>query len=331
MTISALTGERTVNLSNRAFWGPVDLCPLCGGREFSEFLRAPDPHYGNPGTFPVARCADCGLNFLNPQPTAAYLATAYPEDYYAYHVKVPTTPRERLVKKTKRVLRTLLYFHVNVTADPLFAKPGTMLDLGCGSGWFLAEMRDKGWRVHGVEPGLDAARLGREIYALDIFAGTIEEANYPTFTFDYVRSNHSFEHLNNPRQVLSEIRRVLKPNGKLLIGVPNVEGLAARFFGRYWWYLGAPVHPFGYSPRTLTRLLKEEGFEVERVRFNSTYAGIFGSLQIYVNRKNGRRSEQGWIFRNPVLMLGGHWLACIADLFRCGDCIEVTARRSPDR
>lgn len=161
---------------------------------------------------------------------------------------------------------------------------------------------------------------------IDIRAGTIDAAGFESEMFDYVRSNHSFEHLHNPREVLSEIRRILKPNGLLFIGVPNVAGLASKIFGTYWWYLGAPVHTFGYSPSSLSHLLIKAGFEIKQVKYNSTFAGIFGSLQIYWNRRNGRNSEDGWIFQSRVLRVFGHWLARLSDLFHSGDCIEVIAQ-----
>src|SRR5262245_13376794 len=106
-----------------------------------------------------------------------------------------------------------------------------MLDLGCGTGVFLAAMRDRGWNVNGVEFNPIAAKLGQETYGIEMYPGTLEQANYPAQTFDYVRSNHSFEHMLNPREVLREIRRIIKPNGTLFVGVPNVEGWAAKAFG----------------------------------------------------------------------------------------------------
>ncbi len=122
------------------------------------------------------------------------------------------------------------------------------------------------------------------------------------------------------------MRRIVKPTGLLFIGVPNVAGMMARVYGTYWWYLGAPVHPFGYNPDSLRRILSESGFEVERVNYNSTFAGFFGSLQLYLNRNNGKLGEDGWITQNRVLMVIGHWIARIIDLMRMGDCIEVIAR-----
>lgn len=314
------------DFAKSADWQQLIGCPLCGSESLRTVKLAYDPHYGNQGQFPVDECVGCGLNFMNPMPTAEYLSKAYPSEYYSYHYQSPRTLKQRVVKKLKRLARALIYYHSSKTMDPKFRTPGTMLDIGCGAGSFLAEMRDKGWKVYGAELSPDAAERGRIQSGLEIFGGTVHDAKFPSKFFDYVRTNHSFEHVHNPREVIREIRRILKPNGKLFIGVPNVTGLAARKWGIYWWYLGAPVHTFGYSANTLSRLLNDEGFVVERVNYNSTYAGIFGSLQIYLNRNSDNLSEEGHVFKNPVLMLTGHWLARLTDLLQMGDCIEVIAR-----
>lgn len=308
------------DFSDRRYWGILTACPLCGGFRFHHEVTARDPHYGNPGTFRIAECDDCGMHFLNPMPTKEYLSSAYPDNYYAH---APGGSKS-MTRRIKKILRILLCFRQN-TKDPKFSHPGRVLDVGCGYGFFLAPMKEKGWAVYGVEPDAVAAERGRR-NGIDIFAGFIDQANYPSGYFDYVRSNHSFEHVHNPKEVLREMRRVIKPTGYLFIGVPNVKGLMARIFGAHWWYLGAPVHTFGYCPETLESLLVSEGFKVESVKYNSTFAGIFGSLQIYLDRNNGKLSEDGFIVRNPVLMVIGHWMARILDLLKVGDCIEVIAR-----
>jgi len=84
---------------------------------------------------------------------------------------------------------------------------------------FVTPMKEKGWSVYGV-----AAERGRS-EGFDILGGFIDRANFPSEYFDYVRSNHSFEHMHNPREVLREMRHIIKPSGYLFIRVPNVKGL----------------------------------------------------------------------------------------------------------
>lgn len=298
-------------------------CPLCEKERFEQAYFARDWHYGIPGEYRIVRCSECSLIFLNPMHSDEELSAMYPADYYAYQDNFSRS-------RWKEVVKTLLWFRIG-TKDPQFAAPGRMLDLGCGSGWFMREMRDKGWDVYGVEINSSASELGRKKAALNIFAGTLQQAGFPSDFFDYVRANHSFEHIACPGKTLDEIHRVLKPGGRLLIGVPNAAGLNARIFRQYWWYLGAPVHPFTYSVGTLSRLLRKHHFEHLKVTYNSDFSGILGSSQIWANRKNGRASTEGALIRNPVLKVLSHWTAKCIDLFEAGDAIEVTAAKDGER
>jgi SAM-dependent methyltransferase len=298
-------------------------CPLCEKEKFEPLCVAKDRHYGIPGTYRIVRCAGCSLIFLNPMYSAQELGALYPPDYYAYQDRLSPDPWKELVKK-------LLGLRIR-TRDPVFQRPGVMLDLGCGSGWFLFEMRDRGWQTFGVETNSVAADLGRKNADLNIFPGSLAQANYSSSSFDYVRSNHSFEHISCPNETLQEIYRILRPGGKVLIGVPNIASLNARVFGEYWWYLGAPVHPFTYSVETLSCLLRKHNFHIQTVSYNSDYAGILGSLQILLNRQNGRKSSSGMAITNPVLRTVCHWVAKGLNALKTGDAIEIVASKPEEQ
>lgn len=251
------------------------------------------------------------------------LAALYPSHYYAYQ-------DEFQIRKWKELARRLLGYRVG-TKEPRFQAPGTILDLGCGSGWFLDRMQSRGWKTYGVEISEQAALLGREARGLQIFCGTLQDAKFSSECFDYVRANHSFEHISCPNETLDEIHRILKPQGKLLIGVPNVHSLNARVFKQYWWHLCAPVHTFNYSPDTLCRILLKHGFQLEKLSFNSDYFGILGSLQIWMNRKNGEKSMDGMLVNNYLLRFACQCAANLVDLAGQGDMIEITAVKADRR
>lgn len=296
------------------------VCPLCQGRFAPYLAQTFDLHYGIKGEWDYQRCRDCEVVFLNPAPSAEFLNSAYDDSYYSYQDFAPP-------KAWHVWLRRLLGYNPAATGDPKFAKPGRVLDIGCGSGAFLYRMKLAGWETHGVEIGATAAQIGNSKYGLNIQAGTLLTARLPENYFDYIRLNHSFEHILNPREVLTRIRTHLAPDGLLFIGVPNVDSVQAKIFGKYWWNLGPPVHPLNYCRSTLTRLLSEHGFELVSFRTNSNFAGIMGSLQMMLNGRRGVRRDVGPVFTNPVLRLVGHWLAKVSDLVSAGDCLEIVARK----
>lgn len=254
-------------------------------------------------------------------PDEKTLASMYPETYYSYQ-DVFNKPNS-----LKQFVRRLLGITI-ATKDPVFSEPGRVLDIGCGTGNFLYTIRERGWETYGVELNTAAAELGRRSAGLDIFPGNVIDAHYPDNYFDYIRSNHSFEHIANPNEVLDEIYRILKPDGKLMIGVPNIDGINVKLFRRYWWYLGAPVHTFNYSTRTLPMLLRKHNFVVERVIYNSDFSGILGSLQIFLNRRTGRTSAEGRLIHNPVAVFVAQRVAKLNDAVHMGDAIEITCRKA---
>lgn len=294
-------------------------CVLCGSDKFEPMYFTRDRHYGISGLYRIVRCTNCLLICLAPLLSDQELSVLYPEDYYAFQ-------NHSRGWSCKEVVKVLLGLRIG-TRDPRFDIPGRMLDLGCGTGWFLCDMRDQGWDVYGVEINRTAAEIGSREGKLEIFAGTLQEAAFPPNYFDYIRANHSFEHISSPNETLTEIYRILKPNGKLLLGVPNVSGLNAKIFGKYWWYLGAPVHPFSYSVRTLTQLLRKHAFDVVKINYNSDYSGILGSAQIWLNRSSDRKSTDGVLFNSTVLKIVCQWAAKCIDLFNLGDAVELIATK----
>lgn len=249
-------------------------------------------------------------------------AELYPDDYYAYQ-EVP------VLAAWKRVSKKILGYRLG-TKDPRFGSVGAVLDVGCGSGEFLEAMNEQGWIAQGVEISEAASRTG-QAKGLQIVSGSLPDAQLPDESFDYVRASHSLEHMSHPHAVLEEMHRVLKPEGKLLIAVPNVDSWNAKLFRQYWWHLCPPVHAFGYSVHTLSRLLVQHQFQVQGVTFNSDYLGILGSTQIWRNRNNGRKSSNGWLFANRPLRVLCGWLASLADRAHRGDMIEVIATKAPVR
>lgn len=297
-------------------------CPVCGGSASVRRFQARDPHYRNPGHWWVRECQSCGSFLLDPLPSEAELLTFYPEDeYYAYRLQAP---RPLL----KRVLQRLTGFPSS-TMGPGFRTPGSLLDFGCGAGDYLLEMSRRGWKCCGVEVSKRAVRIGREL-GFDVRRSIDGPDGFSDESFEYVRAYHALEHVLDPYRVLREMYRVLKPGGTLFVGVPTTDGLNSRFFGPYWWYLGAPVHPVSFSTRALVKLMQESGFRITSAKTNSDFAGTVGSMQIYLNRRSTRLSSEGILFRLKPMLLVGHWLAKLEDLVHLGDKLEVIALK-PER
>jgi 2-polyprenyl-3-methyl-5-hydroxy-6-metoxy-1,4-benzoquinol methylase len=145
-----------------------------------------------------------------------------------------------------------------------FRSHGRLLDLGCNCGFLLDLARARDWDVVGVEPGEIACRYAVEHLDLNVFGGTLEQAAFPPDTFDVVVSLQVFEHLLEPREILRQVTRVLKPGGLLVVEVPCIDNLGFRILGRRHRHF-AQHHVCFFSTQTLTRLLTEAGYRVERI------------------------------------------------------------------
>jgi SAM-dependent methyltransferase len=299
-------------------------CPLCGGQDLVPLLRARDYHYGNPGEFTQAQCTGCTLAFLDPMYEDEELAALYPSDYYAFTDRFSISGPDRSIRAK---ISRLLTPPEHKTRDPKFERPGRMLDIGCGAGWFISQMRDQGWDVKGVEPNVGAAEFGRSKEGLDIFPGSLLSAKFPARAFDYVRMNHSFEHMAHPNQVLDEVHRILADQGKLMIGVPNRDSFSARVFGPFWYHLALPVHTFSYSVQTLPRMLAKHNFNVEKVVFNTEQTPLLGGLQIYLTRHRASPSFHGRLTGSRLATLLSYWAARLQNFLHVSDVIEITVTK----
>ncbi len=242
------------------------VCVLCGGHAFEPFRRAcPDRLHWVGGEFGIDRCTGCGLLLTTPRLEADELTRHYPVSYAPY--AAPTGrrgPLQRLVKGLAQLPYRLRY-GTPASAPP---RPGArLLDIGCGSGAYLAQMAGMGWEVWGVEPSSVAA--AGALAALDlpqerIVVASAEDAELPDDAFDLVTMSHVLEHLSDPSAVLARIHGALRPGGTLRIRIPNVRSLESRVFGRLWLGLELPRHLQHFDRGTATRLLEQNGFRVTR-------------------------------------------------------------------
>jgi len=146
--------------------------------------------------------------------------------------------------------------------------PGCLLDVGCGDGAFLDLATKRGWAVDGTEVSAWAAdhasrRLGRAI-----IHGEIWDAGFPAQRYDVVTLWHVLEHAWAPLRVLEEVWRVIKPSGRLVVAVPNVDDrimqTAYRIVRRRRPHLFSledkELHLFHFSVSSLKQLLGRAGF-----------------------------------------------------------------------
>jgi SAM-dependent methyltransferase len=301
-------------------------CDACGSTGGEVVLEGGDRRFGLPGRFSVVRCSTCGLVRTEPQPDD--LAAHYPgDDYYSFARPSPPTKRVRhrvrsayeangSASHPRRLLSAAGRDRLLPGLPP--GPPGDILDVGCGSGAFLLALREAGWRPHGVEMSERAVAAANEAGLDGVRCGDLLAAGYSEGRFDVVRFWHSLEHMRSPRAQLTEARRVLRPGGRLTVGVPNFGSLLSRRAGERWYYLDIPRHLWHFEAGTLARLAERCGFRDTRVRQVSGGIPLVGTLDYLRGRREQLvKKRWAWYAALPA--------AALLDRAGMGDALTLTA------
>ena len=317
----------------------IILCEVCGSQQLQHLFKGRDRIFGIPGVFKVVKCQECGLLFINPQPEPQELGKYYPKDNHesqsirfkeyswlrrkileTYWGYPGASTRQKLFQQW--VLFPLRWRYRNSIH---FVEKGRLLDIGCGNGTELYKLKKMGWETYGVEVNEKASERARS-EGLSVFTGDLFKTNFPDHYFDVVRMSFVLEHLTNPRQTLVEIKRILRPQGRIYISIHNARSLNYWLFGKWWFSLDVPRHLFSFSIGTIKRLTSSLELKVKAVRFDSGTRTFLASLQYWVNDRHEKRVlNQGKqsIYGSHLLRYLFRPLCWFVDRIRLGDLIHL--------
>jgi len=264
--------------SQKSPWASPSL-PFC---QICERLIPCDKVYLRSNGWSYYRCEGCGLIVLHPLPDEATLRNYY-NDEYAVDFK-------HYVKRVRGAARATLQ-----DLGERFPNRGSLLEIGCSYGGFLAEARREGWQVTGVELSNTAAAFAREHHQLTVFSGNLRGAlSQLGRQYDAIVLFHVIEHLPDPMQFLFDCRKLLKPEGLLVLKTPNASSLIARLAGSFWQWVSPPAHLFLYGPETMGSLLQKCGYQpaIFRSAQGDANNNLFSALSSVVKRSLFRDRQQ---------------------------------------
>ncbi len=230
-------------------------CPICGGGLRETGVSARDRLVTGEGPFAIVECPGCRFGLTDPQPAPAELDRYYADSYYEEFYEHTEAGPQNLLTRVRGVLRKRgadrRFANLPYRVDG--ARPGKVLDVGCGAGELLAQYAATGWETYGLDPSATATRAAASRGAA-VHKGTLADAPWPGEQFHLIVFSHSLEHIPDPVGAVEEASARLAPGGTLAIDVPNWASWQRRLFGSRWFVLDLPRHLQHFSPRALERL-----------------------------------------------------------------------------
>jgi len=285
----------------------VTNCVLCGVKP--EQFRP----YADVSGWRYVSCANCGLVFLNPQPTEEELGVFYNHSYnYDLRRYKDSIPQQQ-------VWLELL--------EQFTQHPGNLLEVGCSYGYFLAAAQKRGWSACGVELGKEAAEFARRELGLPVERGRILDLPRSTASsFDAIVAWHVLEHDPEPYAFLETAYDLLRPGGILALRVPNLDSTVAKLSGACWQWLSPPEHVCMYTLDTLSQFLIQSGFEIltsRTARGNSRniwFEVLRARIKMAVtSTPNGRANpSEPFRFNPPTVYQDRLWYRAGEELFKIG-------------
>lgn len=236
----------------------LSACPICASTFLSPALLVVDRSVSQE-LFHLVDCRSCGFRFTNPRPAANDLDRFYQSDDYISHSNASRTVRDRLYQSARRwtLERKLRLIR-------RYEPSGRVLDVGCGTGEFLALLKSQGYLVRGVEPSDKARKQAIANHALAIVP--VLDAVPHLERFQVVTLWHVLEHLPDPHETLKKLFVFVSDGGLLILAVPDRASWDAWYYGSDWAAWDVPRHLSHFCQFNIHALLREHGFEIVRTK-----------------------------------------------------------------
>ena len=291
-------------------------CVLCNEDDTVMLFKCSDLRYSTSNeSFTLVKCNKCGLVYINPRPEKIAIDKYYSDNYRPRKTLDAESLKRRIKKYTNKyiALRMENPWYIDIP-------PGAnVLDIGCGSGELLMRLEELGCNAYGIDVDEITSNHLRKEMNLNVTTCDIDDGcSFQDNFFDVIIMRHSLEHVHDPVKVIQEVKRIMKLNGELIIGIPNIESVMARLTGEYWTDLDIPRHLFHFNPSTISRLLARSGFSVEKIHHEFKVMNK-GNIRKWISAK----SLSYFIGLRPIVTMMGK----LGSLCHKGEWIIVKARK----
>lgn len=272
-------------------------CPSCGAQSFSTYLTVKD-HFLSKETFNLDLCDTCHLLFTNPRPILERIGDYYKSEEYVSHSSTKKGIVNRVYAKVRSyTLKKKIALLQELTSGK------DLLDIGAGTGHFLAKAKESGFNVLGLEPDEDARRVALSENGIEL--KDLNVLHHLNQKFHAITMWHVLEHVYNLQEDLEKISSLVIRDGVLIIAVPNYTSFDAQYYKEYWAAYDVPRHLYHFSPKSIIPLVESKGLKFEKMlpmKFDSYYVSMLsekykgGSLlkAMRIGFLSNRKAKQGF-------------------------------------
>ena len=265
-------------------------CEICNNITNNQILNVQEMYFGTKEVFAYLECSNCGcLQLINPPKD---YSVHYPNDYFTFQQKhegriksILNRFRDRAAMGDNTIIGNILFkkfgspVYVERMKNAGVGLKDSILDVGCGKGILLHKMKESGFEnVIGIDPFIDDTITYKN--GLKIFKKDFSEMSG---LYDLIMFNHSFEHMENPLEVMKKSNELLKLYKTLLIRIPVSDSYAFKHYKENWCSLDAPRHLFLHTKKSIEILAKSSGFEIKKISYDSRSWQLWGSEQYSKN------------------------------------------------
>ncbi|HXB94514.1 MAG TPA: class I SAM-dependent methyltransferase [Puia sp.] len=257
-------------------------CPSCHSDRVQPVLTAID-HTVSHASFSIWQCEQCSLRFTQDVPDAAAIGDYYRSENYISHSNTSKGLVNSLYHLVRRETMAEKY---RLVASATRIRQGKLLDIGAGTGAYVAYMESKGWECMGLEPDEGArgvANTDHQVQLLDME----QLFTLPPDSFDAITLWHVLEHVHDLHGYIRQLKTLIRRSGRIFIAVPNYLSYDARTYQGNWAAYDVPRHLYHFSPAAMQTLLGEHGLQLQGSQpmwFDSYYISMLSEKY----RGNGR-------------------------------------------
>lgn len=222
--------------------------------------------------FQLIENPEYGFLETSPQPPEDKLPEYYQSEDYISH----TDSKRNLFEKAYHLVRSISLRSKLNLINSFSTENKTLLDVGCGTGDFLQKAQQSNWKVFGIEPNNEAREIAN-IKTKKAVYGNDELLNFEKQSFDVITLWHVLEHLPNLEMNVKQFYELLKPEGTLIIAVPNYKSFDALHYKNFWAAYDVPRHLWHFNKASISKLVSKQSFKVVKTKpmwFDAFYVSL---------------------------------------------------------